>query len=262
MSLGLVLKQGFWNNLITNMAATSVYVLIAYFTYDAARNFTNREATKELQEYAESYIQPHMFSLQWSLIKLLFEPTEVGHVSLLNPLENITPEELRRRLREKEFLGFNVLQSSAEISKGLQELIENPFLLTRLNHEQLIVLVKIKNRIERLWVELSSLSNLDRLEKTPPKSYRVVQGNEISSHNMTTMPYRRILLDMIGKSKDGVVVAFGDFDPALANEELLHMYKIKDPATPAMADSFTELFTLLSQWWTKHTKRGLILRVR
>jgi len=48
------------------MAATSIYVLIAYFTYDAAKNFTNREATKELQEYAEAYIQPYIFSLQWS----------------------------------------------------------------------------------------------------------------------------------------------------------------------------------------------------
>jgi len=145
-------------------------------------------------------------------MKLLFESSEVGEVSLFDPLHSLPPEEVQRRLCEKEFLGFTILQDSSEISKGIQELIENSFLLTRLNNEQLTVLVKIKNRIERLWQELSSPDNLDKLEKSTPKNYRVVKGNEISSYN-ETLPNRRVLLNMIEKSKNGVVVAFGDFEP-------------------------------------------------
>lgn len=259
--LGVVLNQGFWSDLITNIAATSIYVLIAYFTYDAAKNFTNRKSTKELQEYAEAYISPYIFSLQWSLMQLLFDIKGAGEVSLLDPLRGMSSEELQAHLHEREFLGFTILQDSSEISRGLQELIENSFLLTRLNNEQLIALVKIKNRIERLWTELSSLDRLDRLDKPAPKNYRVVQGDEISSYN-ETLPNRRLLLDMIGKSKNGVVVAFGDFDPRLTSKELLSTYKLNDPTVLVVEENFLELFELLSQWWTKHTERGLVLRVR
>ena len=259
--LGLALKQGFWSDLITNMAATSIYVLIAYFTYDAVKSFIDRESTKELQEYAEAYISPRILSLQLSLMNLLFNAEEFGNTSLLDTLHDVSLEELQSRLREKEFLGFTILQDSSEISRDIQELIENSFLLTRLDNEQLIALVKIKNHIERLWIELSSLDRFDRLKKPAPKNYRAVKGSEISSYN-ETLPNRRLLLDMIGKSKDGVVVAFGDFDPRLTNKELLSMYKLKESTVPDVAENFSELFELLSQWWTKHTKRGLVLRVR
>jgi len=257
--LGISLPNGsFWGNVFTNMAATSGYVIVAYITYDFIKRVVNRRNTREIQSYAESRISPQIFYVLYNLMKLVYLDEEIGLVNLLGQLK-YSPKVIEILIKKRPFLGFDLFQNSSEISKGIQDLLNSPFLLSRLSENQINLLVRLDNRLRKLYFVLSNKDHIDEINGGAHAELKVIGSEGLSSHN-SSLPNRRIL----GKKLSGKniqVLRFGDFEDNVQNSDLLKDYKFNDAGVKEVANEVHLIFNLIEEWY-KRSNDGLVLRVK
>jgi len=228
------------------MAATSLYAIIAIFTYDRVKYFSDRQKTKELREYAESEIDPQIISIMLSVSKIIYPKPK--HLALMKDLDKVSKTAIKKHIKEREYMGFELFCNSSETTKDVKELLSNNFIRPLLDDDLALVLLKLINRLDRLFRLLSDQKNLQQITKNTADTYTIFGSKEISSYN-ANYPNRRLLVKNIpGKQGMGIVESAADFSPEIENDVLTRYYKIEEGSLDKIVDTIQEIVDLSKNW--------------
>ncbi len=250
--LAAITKNTFVQNIVANMAATSLYALLALFTYDVVKRFSDRAKNQELRKYAESEVDPHIMSILLTLSKLIHSKDENPHAGhKIKELSELSESNIVLKLSQKEYLGFEIFRNSAETTKNIRSLLENSFVRPLLDDDLVLLLLKLTNRLERLFNYLSDQENLIKLNGNAKKTYVIFGSKEISSYN-AYFPDRKLLVKKFpGKEGMGVVEDFADFEPNIEVDTLLHYFKLNEEGARKAGEIVSEVLELLKMWIAK-----------
>jgi hypothetical protein len=246
VALAYFIKNTFLQNLLSNMAATSLYAIIAIFTYDRVKHFSDRQKTKELREYAESEIDPQIMSILMTVSKIIYP--KPAHFTLMKGLDKVSKVKIKESIKEREYMGFELFCNSSETTKDVKELLSNNFIRPLLDDDLALLLLKLTNRLDRLFKLLSEQKNLQEIKKNTTDTYTIFVSKEISSYN-ANYPNRRLLVKNIpDKEGMGVVESSADFSPEIENNILVKHYKVHESGLDKITDTLQEIIDLSKTW--------------
>ncbi len=244
--LAYFIANPFLQNIFSNMAATSLYAIIAIFTYDRVKHFSDRQKTKELREYAESEIDPQIMSILVTVSKIIYP--KPAHFTLMKGLDKISKVKIKESIKEREYMGFELFCNSSETTKDVKELLSNNFIRPLLDDDLALLLLKITNRLDRLFKLLSDQKNLQEIKKDNTDTFTIFGSKDISSYN-ASYPNRRLLVKNIpGKEGMGVVESSADFSPEIENDILVKYYKVNEASLSNITDTIQEIVALSKSW--------------
>ena len=246
VALAYFIRNIFLQNLFSNMAATSLYAIIAIFTYDRVKYFSDRQKTKELREYAESEIDPQVMTILVSVSKIIYP--KPAHFALMKNLDKVSKIEIKKHIKQREYVGFELFCNSSETTKDVKELLANNFIRPLLDDDLALLLLKLINRLDRLYKLLSEQENLQEITKDIADTYTIFGSKEISSYN-ANYPNRRLLVKNIPRKEGmGVVESAADFSPEIENDTLIKYYKVKEDSLEKISNTIQEIVDLSKKW--------------
>jgi len=234
------------SSLFLGIAGAFFAIPCLYVLYESARRFSNRKLTQELFEYAKMQIDTEVLSIVNQLMKIA-HPYEERDFTLngIRAFLALSEVDLRTALQGNEYLGFQVLKDWSVSIRNAIAILENPFILQRLDNDQAISVVALLKRLTSFEVIHKRVSNLYRITNKQAEGYKVQAGREISDRNVE-YPDRYLLLRHLIDDKY-VVADFGDF-PLYQVPKLLNICKMNKAYTRVYADELFGLVQAVNDW--------------
>ena len=110
-------------------------------------------------------------------------------------------------MKENKYLGFQIFKHWEISEKGLHELLRNPFILGKMEDEQIISIIKVLKSLRAL----ETIQRIDELyidTEQKAKGYKVQSGIEMNPENKKFPDRHRLLKHLTGDKF--VVYDFGD----------------------------------------------------
>jgi len=232
-------------NLFLSIAATFFGIPLIYLFYQTILNFSQKRLNKELYDYAKMQIDREILSMTYQLQKMVYKLEEKDlSQSGISKFLSLTKDNIIELLNRNEYLGFQIFKHWETTEKGLHEIIRDPYILNRLENEQIISLIEIMKDL-RYIESIQKIDDLYISKDTIVKSYKVASGLEMSHKNIN-FPDRYLLLKKIGKDKS-VVMDFGDFH--LYNvESLLNVFRINGKYLDIYCCAILDLIKDINSW--------------
>ncbi len=242
--LATFLDKRFYDLLI-NIAAAFFALPLLYFFYETAKSFFHKKLNKEIFDYAKMQVDRELLSILNQLQKIVYTLEEKDFSNkAVNKFLSLKKEEIEHQLKANKYLGFQVFKHWEVSEKGLHELLKNPFILEKMEDEQIISVISILKslraleiiqKIEKLYVETGDVA----------KDYRVQSGIDMNPENKK-FPDRHMLLKHIDGDKF-VVHDFGDI-PKYNLEKCLKYYKINDKLIFHYTEVIFDLLKDVNSW--------------
>lgn len=237
--------DGKYYDLLINIAAAFFAIPLLYFFYETAKYFSRKKLNKEILDYAKMQVDRELLSILNQLQKIVYILEEKDFSNeTINRFLSLKKEEIRNQLKENEYLGFQVFKHWEISEKGLHELLKNPFMLEKMEDEQVISLIKILKslralegiqEIEELYIETGEKAN----------GYKVQSGIEMNPENRK-FPDRHILLKYLSEDKF-IVHDFGDI-LKYCLEKCLNYYEINNKLLSPYAEIIFDLLADINGW--------------
>lgn len=238
-----------------SIAATFFGIPLIYLFYQTILNFSNRRLNEELYDYAKMQIDSEVLSVTSQLQKMVYKLEEKDlSQSGISKFLSLTKDNIIELLNRNEYLGFQIFKHWETAEKRLHEIIRDPYILTRLENEQIISLLEIMKDLR----QIESIQKVDDLYNSMDrimKSYKVTSGLEISHKNIN-FPDRYLLLKKISGNKS-VVMDFGDFHPYNV-ESLLGVFRINRKYLDIYCFAIFDLIKDINIWLDLTGKEFLI----
>ncbi len=240
----LVMVHVMWNNWLLSISANLASVFFIYFLYETIKAKSEKELKKELFIYAKSDVDKDIFSIINNLSKFFYGFQRGRVLSETFKLLKLTPQDLERLILNRKFIGFELFKSWDEIYEYFSKILENHFVLNRLNDDQILVLLHIRNALISLKM---AFNKKESFRKTGEKvtNYATVSAHNVDPRNKD-YPNRYILLRMLDDNKS-VVEDFGDFS-AFDVDTLLDVYIIEKEAVEPLVIWTYDIFRYIKRW--------------
>lgn len=243
-----ILAQKFeevYYDLMINIAAAFFAIPLLFLFYETARNFSRKKLTKEIFDYAKMQIDREILSITNQLSKVLYsykdhELSEQKVSSLISTTES----QIKIILEGNTYLGFQIFKQWEFSEKGLQSVLQNPFILERLEDDQTISIIELLKSL-RLMETVQTNPKLYIPTKNKSDSFKIQKGTEISAQN-EHLPNRYLLLESIGNDKF-VIRDFGDI-PQYKVSDCLNLYVINPKHLRMYAAAIYGLSQKIDSW--------------
>jgi hypothetical protein len=232
-------------NLLINIAAAFFAIPLLYFFYETTKSFSHKKLNKEIFDYAKMQVDRELLSVLNQLQKIVYTLEEKDFSNeAINKFLSLKKEGLENQLRGNKYLGFQVYKHWGVSEKGLYELLKNPFILEKMEDEQIISIVSVLKSLRAL----ETIQRIDELyietEETA-KGYKVQSGIDMNPENKK-FPDRHMLLKHLAQDKF-VVYDFGDI-PKYNLEKCLKYYKINNKLIGYYAEVIFDLLKDINSW--------------
>lgn len=232
-------------DLLINIAAAFFAIPLLYFFYETAKFFSHKKLNKEIFDYAKMQVDRELLSVLNQLQKNVYTLEEKDFSDeAINKFLSLTKEELENQLRDNKYLGFQVFKHWEISEKGLHELLKNPFILEKMEDEQIISIINVLKSLRAL----ESIQKIDELHietEETAKGYKVQSGINMNPENKK-FPDRYMLLKHLAEDKF-VVYDFGDI-PKYNLEKCLKYYKINNKLLSYYAEVIFDLLKDINGW--------------
>jgi hypothetical protein len=238
-----------------NIAATFFGIPLIYLFYQTILNFSHKRLNKELYDYAKMQIDREILSVTYQLQKMVYklEEKDLSQTGISKFL-SLTKDNIIELLNRTEYLGFQIFKHWETAEKGLHEIIRDPYILNRLENEQIISLIEIMKDL-RYIESIQKIDDLYIPMDRIVKSFKIASGPEISHKNIN-FPDRYLLFKKINGDKS-VVMDFGDFH--LYNvESLLIVFRINEKYLDIYCFAIFDLIKDINRWLDLTGKEFLI----
>jgi hypothetical protein len=243
--IGIKLHEDY-KNLVINIAATLLAIPILFLIYELAKRFSSKRLNKELFDYAKMQTDREVLSIVNQLMKLVYsyQKQDKSHRGLQKLLNN-TQYSLQDIFHKETYFGFQIFKSWTVTEDKLTRILENPFIVQRLEDEHTISIIKILKNINWLQDLHRNVDDLYEVIGSVKGEYIIKSGSQISEYN-TSYPDRKLLLRNLGKDKFQVV-DFGDFAP---NElpKLLTLCKVNSTYVDTLALAVFGVIEAINSW--------------
>ncbi len=209
-------------DLCINISATFFTIFLVYLFYETIKKFSHKKLSEEIFGYTKMEINLSLLSIFTQLKKLVFqiETSEREKADLIFIDEN----KLKEILSNNKYLGFQIFKTWEYNTDILNDILKNPFILSKMEDEQIISIIKVINglknieatqKIQGLYKKIGAIKN----------KYKIQHGEDINPENKK-FPNRYLLLEYIDQEKF-IVRDFGDI-PKYNIEECLNQYVIDE----------------------------------
>lgn len=202
------------SELLINLSATFFAIPLIYFFYEIAKKYSHKKLNSEIIDYAKMQIDRELLSIVNQLHKIVYslENREFSNFTI-NLFLLLKKEEIQTQLKQNKYLGFQIFKHWEVSEKELHALLKNPFMLEKLEDDQIIAVINIIKSLRYLEMFVK-LDMLYRETNEIASGFRIKSGTEMNSEN-SVFPDRYLLLKQLTEN-EYKVVDFGD----------LHKYNI------------------------------------
>lgn len=243
--IAVSLKEDY-KGLLINIAATLLAIPLLFLIYELAKAFSSRKLNKELFDYAKMQIDRETLSVVMHLIKIVHpyikqDKSQHGVQTFLSQSE----EDLQTIFNTESFLGFQVLRRWTVLEGNLEKILENPFILQRLEDDQAIAIITLLKSIQWLEDLHRNIPDLYQIGETEDDQYITKSSSQISERNID-FPDRHLLLRRLENDKFQVV-DFGDFVP-YELPKLLKLVKVNPNQAALLAHAVFDVIKAINNW--------------
>ena len=235
-----------FKDLLINISAAFFTVPLIYLFYEILKFFFHKKLRKEILDYIKMQVDREMLSSLNQLQKIIF-PLEERQTFSNEVIKNILlfdSSGIQKMVKNKKYLGFEILKNWSIVLKNLEELLKNPLVVSGLEDDQMISIVKLVKSI-RGFEDFQKINDLYQNTREKNIGYKIVSGAEINLENKE-FPDRYLLLKSL-KDNNFVVEDFGDV--AKYNlENCLFLYKINDNLTEEYSVVVVDILKNINNW--------------
>lgn len=232
--------------LVLNIAAAFLAIPFLYLIYELTQRASQKKLNKELFDYAKMHIDREILSIINQLTKIV-HPYETQNFSYngISSFLSTDKGQLRDILETSDYLGFQAFKNWSISQKNMSNILQNPFILQRLESEQSISVVMLLKEIASFEAILKQVEDLYLVTDMKADGYVIQGGKDISERN-TEYPDRYLLLRHL--TDDSYLVAdFGDFAPYQV-KNLLKICKVNKKYLESYANSISDIVGRINQW--------------
>lgn len=247
------INSGYYDLLI-NVSAAFIAIPFIYLFYETAQSFSTKQLNREIFDYVKMQIDREIMSILNQLQKIVYTLDErIFTTKSITNLLDIKRKEIRNKIAQNKYIGFQVFKTWEVTEDALHDILKNPFILEKLENNQVIAIIKILKSIRHLE-SIQKINGLymDTIEKA--EGYKIQNGIELNSKN--PFPQRYLLLKHLEKDKF-IVWDFGDI-PKYNIEKCLNYYKINPEILDAYSEAIFELLEAIN-WWLEETGNELVV---
>jgi hypothetical protein len=252
--IGIRLSENF-KGLFVSISAAFLAIPFIYLFYQVAQKFSKKKLNKEISDYAKMQIDREILSIINQLSKIVY-PLEERDMTLkgINNFLSIKGDNIKENVSKKEYFGFQVFKKWDVGESNLHEILRNPYILSKLEDEQIIVVIQLIKSIRHLE-QVQKIKDLYIKTDKTPSSFKIVSGKDLNERNVE-FPDRYLLLKDLGDKKF-LVLDFGDF-PQYRIDKLLQIFKIGDKYIGIYADAIFDLISEINNWVNLTGKEFLV----
>lgn len=232
-------------DLFINISAAFFSLPLLYFFYETAKSFSHKKLNKEISDYAKMQVDRELLSILNQLQKIVFtlEEKDFSNKEINKFLAN-SRGEIENKLQNNIYIGFQIFKHWGISEKGLNDLLNNLFILDKMEDEQIISIVIILKSL----TELELIQKLDGLYTETGemvKGYKVQSGIELSLENKK-LPDRHLLLKLLSEDKF-IVCDFGDI-PKYNLDKCLKYFKVNKQMCKIYTEAIFNLLSGINRW--------------
>lgn len=209
--VGLNLSESI-KDLFINIGATFFAIPFIYLFYQMSYNYSQKKLNKEIFDYGKMQVDIEITSIMDQLVKMICNSEESSSLKDLGDFFSLKTEDIELIVSNNKYIGFKIFKNWTIVENNLHEILKNPYILERLENEQIIAIIAIIRQLNNLRI-LQLKKDLYVDTKEICESYKIVAGKEISKENKH--PERYFLLKNTESPKIGkpqfFVSDFGDF---------------------------------------------------
>ena len=235
-----------YKGLFLNIAAAFLAIPFLYLIYELAQKFSQKRLNKELFDYAKMQIDRELLSIVNKLTKVVY-PYEKQNFSFqgIQYCLSQSSSQIRDFIEKGEYVGFQVLKNWSISERNLHNILESPFILHRLENDQIISVISILKELRFLESIQKNVTDLYINTGEKVDSYKITSGKEISDRNIE-YPDRYLLLRYLEGDKYQVA-DFGDFAPYHV-DDLLSIFRFNDKYIESYSDSIYDFIKRINEW--------------
>ncbi len=242
--LAIFLDEKFYDLLI-NISATFFAIPLLFFFYETAKSFSHKKLNREIFDYAKMQVDRELLSILNQLQKIVFTLEEKDFSNkAINKFLSYKKEDIKNKLQENKYLGFQVFKHWDVSEKCLHDLLKNPFILEKMEDEQIISVIGILKSIRAL----EAIQKIDELyieTEEHAKGFKITNGSEMNPENKK-FPDRHILLKHLAEDSF-IVHDFGDI-PKYNLDKCLKYFKANDKIIEYYAEVIFDLLKDINSW--------------
>jgi len=235
-----------YKGLFLNIAAAFLAIPFLYLIYELAQKFSQKRLNKELFDYAKMQIDRELLSIVNQLTKVVYpyEKQDFSFQGIQNFLSQ-SSSQIGDVIEKGEYIGFQVLKNWSISEGNLHSILESPFILHRLEDDQIISVISILKELRSLESIQKNVTDLYVNTKKKVNNYKITSGKEISDRNIE-YPDRYLLLRYLEGDKYQVA-DFGDFAPYHVGD-LLNIFRFNNKYIEDYSDSIYDFIKTINEW--------------
>jgi hypothetical protein len=252
--IGLNLQDAL-RSLFTSISAAFFAIPLIYLFYQLTQNLAKRRLNKEIYDYVKMQVDREVLSIVNQLQKIVYPFDEQDFSEKgVNHFLSLTKDGIGEVLSKNKYLGFQVFKEWSVIEENLHNILRNAFVITRLNDDRIISIIRILKglrHIEAIQKGESIYYSTTELDT----SYKVIPGRELHPDNIR-FPNRHLLLRDVGGDK-AQVIDFGDFRQ-YNQDKLLEVFTVNESNLTEYASAIYYLMKQINDW-TRLTNREFVI---
>ena len=228
------------------MAAAFLAIPYLYLIYELAQKFSQKRLKKELFEYAKMQIDRELLSIVNQLAKVVYpyEKQDFSFQGIRNFLSQ-SSSQIGDVIEKGEYIGFQVLKNWSISERNLHSILESPFILQRLEDDQIISVISILKELRSLESIQKNATHLYVNTEKKVDNYEIRTGKETGDRNIE-YPDRYLLLRYL-KGDKYQVADFGDFAPYHVGD-LLNIFRFNNRYVEDYSGSIYDFIKTINEW--------------
>ena len=149
--------------------------------YELVQQSSQKKLNRELFDYAKMQVDREILSIAHQLTKIVqsYEKQDSSFNEVVNFLSQ-DKEQIRELLEKNDYLGFQVFKNWSISEKHICGILENPFILRRLENEQSICIIALLKEIRSFDAVQKGVADLYEVTNKKADGYKIQVGKDIS----------------------------------------------------------------------------------
>jgi len=240
-----------FQNLLINLSSVLISISIVFLSYEIIKELVDRKLNKRVYNYAKWKIDRVLLSIMGQLTKRISQIDDKTHMRELGFY--LSKDELSNKIQGSKCLGFQILKKFDIDYSVLKELLENPFILSKMTNQEIISILEIIRKLE-IFEEVLQTKELFLKTNEVNNLFLISKRRNINESNQSS--YLDFYL-IFRKSDKSSIFDFGYFNFSNENE-LLNIFRVNEKYLVKYSNSIFSLLREIENWFILTGKKILI----